>query len=228
MSTKPPFIIPDEGFEFELDHFSVPEHYAPDLKAIMIPHGMIMDRIEKLAVDILQAYRFREEPNVRVHMLCVLKGGHQFFSDLCNALKVLTLTHLKDPPLTFDFIRVKSYAGTESSGDAKIESIGVNLKSLEGRHVLLCEDIVDTGHTMSMLVPYLQQYSPKSVRVATLLQKRTPKSCGFKADFTGFEIPDKFVVGYCLDYNEVFRDMAHICIMNPSGIARHAKANPVS
>ena len=78
--------------------------------------------------------------------------------------------------------------------------------------MLLCEDIIDTGHTMSMLVTYLQQFNPASVRVATLLTKRTPKSVGFKADYTGFEIPDKFVVGYCLDYNEVFRDMAHICI----------------
>ena len=210
------------GFEFDLNHFSVPEHYAPDLKAIMIPHGMIMDRIEKMAVDALKAYQFREA-STRVHMLCVLKGGHQFFSDLCNALKALTLTGVSEPPLTFDFIRVKSYAGTESTGNAKIESIGVDLKSLEGRHVLLCEDIIDTGHTMSMLVPYLQQFNPASVRVATLLTKRTPKSVGFKADYTGFEIPDKFVVGYCLDYNEVFRDMAHICIMNPSGIQRHAK-----
>ena len=75
---------------------------------------------------------------------------------------------------------------------------------------------------MSLLVPFLEQYSPATVRVATLLQKRTPKSVGFVADYTGFSIPDKFVVGYCLDYNEVYRDMEHICVMNPSGIQRHA------
>ena len=75
---------------------------------------------------------------------------------------------------------------------------------------------------MLQLVPYLQQYGPKTVRVATLLEKRTPKSKGFKADYIGFSIPDKFVVGYCLDYNEVFRDMAHICIMDAAGIKRHA------
>ena len=221
----------------------------------MIPHGLIIDRIQKLAVDIINAYDLRES-GIRITMLCILKGGHQFFSDLCNVLKQLTLTKCKQPPLTFDFIRVKSYAGTESSGaeNTKIESIGVDLKALAGRHVLLVEDIIDTGNTMSMLVPYLKSFGPTTVRVATLLQKRTPKSCGFMGDFVGFTIPDKvrvalrpgspaprgshrtdqtscpraaalqFVVGYCLDYNEVFRDMAHICIMNPSGIKRHANA----
>jgi hypoxanthine phosphoribosyltransferase len=104
----------------------------------------------------------------------------------------------------------------------RIESIGVDLKSLEGRHVLLCEDIVDTGKTMAKLVPHLEAFGPKSVRVAALLQKRTPKSSGFQPDYVGFSIPNKFVVGYCLDYNEVYRDMAHICIMNDSGIAKHA------
>lgn len=109
----------------------------------------------------------------------------------------------------------------------RIESIGVDLKSLEGRHVLLVEDIIDTGTTMSKLVPHLQSFGPATVRVASLLQKRTPKSVGFVGDFVGFSIPNKFVVGYCLDYNEVYRDMAHICIMNERGIARHAdKAKP--
>lgn len=219
-SGKPPFVVPDD-FSFDLDHFSVPEHYAADLKEIMLPHGIVMDRIEKIAVDILHAYQFRER-GTRVTMLCVLKGGHQFFSDLCNALKRLTLTSCSHPPLTFDFIRVKSYSNTESTGEVTIESVGVDLKALPGRHVLLVEDIIDTGHTMAKLVPYLQSFGPTTVRVATLLQKRTPKSNGFQPDFSGFSIPDKFVVGYCLDYNEVYRDMAHIAVMNGSGIAKHA------
>ena len=111
-NTLPPFHVSDD-FTFELTHFSVPEHYAPDLSSVMIPHGLIMDRIDKLAVDIVRAYRIREL-NTRLHMLCVLKGGHQFFADLCNALKRLTLVGVQEPPLTFDFIRVKSYQNTES------------------------------------------------------------------------------------------------------------------
>ena len=224
MPPLPPFAVGDDGsqdqMKFALEHFCIPDHYAPDLDSVMIPHGLIMDRIEKLALDMCRLYDFKG--GQRVHMLCVLKGGHQFFSDLCNALKRLTLRHCTNAPLTFDFIRVKSYKGTESTGDARVETIGLDLASLKGRHLLLCEDIIDTGGTMAKLVPHLQQYGPETVRVATLLQKRTPKSNNFVADFVGFTIPDKFVVGYCLDYNEVYRDMAHICVMNPSGIARHA------
>ena len=217
----PPFHVTDD-FAWNLEHFVIPEHYAPDLASVMISHGLIQDRIDRLANDICQAYDFHGS-RARLHMLCVLKGGHQFFSDLCNALKKLTLVGVKEPPLTFDFIRVKSYHNTESSGDITIETVGIDLPSLKGRNILLVEDIIDTGATMSKLVPYLQSYEPTSVRVATLLKKRTPKSNGFEADFTGFSIPDKFVVGYCLDYNEVYRDMEHICIMNESGIKRHAK-----
>ena len=153
-----------------------------------------MDRIDKLAVDIMDAYKIREM-GTRIHMLCVLKGGHQFFSDLCNALKRLTLVGVQDPPLTFDFIRVKSYQNTESSGDIKIDTVGIEPQELKGRHVLLVEDIIDTGGTMLELVPHLQGFGPASVRVATLLQKRTPKSKGFVPDYVGYSIPDKFVVG---------------------------------
>ena len=195
-SSKPCFVVPD-GFCWDLSLFSIPEHYAPDLASVMIPHGLVMDRINKIAVDLLHAYKFREA-GTRVHMLCVLKGGHQFFSDLCNALKLLTLTGCGEAPLTFDFIRVKSYTGTESNGaeGTKIETIGIDLKKIAGRHILLCEDIIDTGNTMANLVPYLKTFGPKTVRVATLLQKRTPKSNGFAPDYVGFSIPDEFVVGY--------------------------------
>jgi len=177
-----------------------------------------------MAVDLCRDFGFNNGSGERLHMMCVLKGGHQFFSDLADALKKLTLRGCTAPPLTFDFIRVKSYAGTESTGDIQIESLGVNLSEMKGRHILLCEDIIDTGSTMLKLVPYLQSFGAASVKVATLLTKRTPKSKGFVADYTGFSIPDHFVVGYCLDYNEVFRDMAHICVMAKAGIARHAVA----
>ena len=128
-------------------------------------------------------------------------------------------------PFTFDFIRVKSYKGTESTG--KVEISGADLKKFEGKHLLLVEDIIiDTGTTMSQLVPALEAHQPASLKVATgsLLEKRrTDQSNGFKADYVGFSIPDKFVVGYCLDYNEIFRDLDHICIINDTGISEFAQ-----
>jgi len=102
-------------------------------------------------------------------------------------------------------------------------------ESLNGRHVVLCEDIVDSGLTMRSLIPHiLERAEPKTLEVACLLEKRSERSTGFKADYVGFSIPDKFVVGYCLDYNEAFRDMEHICVINEAGIAQFAASDDKS
>jgi len=92
------------------------------------------------------------------------------------------------------------------------------MRTIAGRDIVVVEDIVDTGLTMTKLLPVLKDAGATSVRVCTLLEKRTPRSCGFKADFIGFSVPDSFVVGYNLDYNEAFRDLAHICVINKAGI----------
>lgn len=92
------------------------------------------------------------------------------------------------------------------------------MKTVVGRDLILAEDIIDTGLTMSQLIPQLLAAGAASVRVASLLEKRTPRACGFKADFVGFSVPDAFVVGYNLDYNEAFREMPHICVINKEGI----------
>lgn len=84
--------------------------------------------------------------------------------------------------------------------------------------MVFLEDIIDTGLTMSKLIPMITEAGAKSVRVASLLEKRTHRSCGYKADFVGFSVPDHFVIGYCLDYNEAFRELNHICIINKKGI----------
>lgn len=123
-------------------------------------------------------------------------------------------------PFTFDFIRAKSYEGTQSSGEVKIS--GASPEDFTGRHIILVEDIVDTGATMHKLVPQIKGYGAKSVAVATLLTKRNPAAVEFKADYVGFDVPDKFVVGYNLDYNEAFREMEHICVINEAGIAQFA------
>jgi len=124
-------------------------------------------------------------------------------------------------PYTFDFIRVQSYEGTESTG--KVQITGCDVSKLTGKHVLFVEDIIDTGLTMTSLLKYLKDsVKPASVRVASLVEKRTHRSCGFKADYVGFSIPDAFVVGYCLDFNEVFRDLKHLAIINEDGF-KHFK-----
>ena len=95
---------------------------------------------------------------------------------------------------------------------------GIDLKTLKGRDLIIVEDIIDTGITMKALIPHLQACEPRSVRVSSLLEKRTTRSNGFKGDYVGFSVPDAFVVGYNMDYNEGFRDMPHLCVINGEGI----------
>lgn len=122
-------------------------------------------------------------------------------------------------PVRFDFVRLKSYEGTESTGHIRI--IGGDLEALRDRNVLIVEDIVDTGATMVKLLSELEQYSPASVKVASLLVKQTTRSNGYTPDFIGFSIDDAFVVGYGLDYNEHFRDLQHIAVISSAGIEKY-------
>ncbi|XP_048652530.1 hypoxanthine-guanine phosphoribosyltransferase isoform X2 [Marmota marmota marmota] len=102
--------------------------------------------------------------------------------------------------------RSPSVVNDQSTGDIKVIG-GDDLSTLTGKNVLIVEDIIDTGKTMQTLLSLVKQYNPKMVKVASLLVKRTSRSVGYRPDFVGFEIPDKFVVGYALDYNEYFRDL---------------------
>ena len=108
-----------------------------------------------------------------------------------------------------------------SSGE--IQVIGMDdLSILKGKNVLIVEDIIDTGRTMQRLLATLEKFQPKSITVACLLRKRTHLSDGYAPHHVGFEIPDKFVVGYALDYNEYFRDLAHICEINEHGKEKYS------
>jgi hypoxanthine phosphoribosyltransferase len=98
----------------------------------------------------------------------------------------------------------------------------MDVTALQGQHVLIVEDIIDTGLTMTKLIAKLERdIHPASVRVAALLEKRTHLSNGFKGDYVAFSVPDKFIVGYGLDYNEVFRDLGHIAVISQAGIEKY-------
>lgn len=147
-------------------------------------------------------------------------GGSTFFHDLCKAItRFHECSGQHYLPYVFDFIRVSSYSGTASTGEVRIT--GCDLEKLKGKHVLFIEDIIDTGLTMTKIFEYMKaQIVPASINVATLCEKRTPHSCGFKAKYVGFSIPDKFIVGYCMDYNEVYRDLNHIAVIGGLGIEK--------
>uniref|UniRef100_A0A3P8RCD3 Hypoxanthine phosphoribosyltransferase n=1 Tax=Astatotilapia calliptera TaxID=8154 RepID=A0A3P8RCD3_ASTCA len=217
--------IADDEKGHDLDLFCVPRHYENDLDKVIIPHGLIMDRTERLARDII-----RDMGGHHIVALCVLKGGYKFFADLLDYIKSLNQNSDKSVPLTVDFIRVKSYCNDKSTNNVKVIG-GDELSNLAGKNVLIVEDIVETGRTMETLLSLLSECNPKMVKVVSLLVKRTPRSSGYRPDclswvislrsslkdscyYIGFEVPDAFLVGYALDYNEYFRDLSHICILN--------------
>lgn len=145
----------------------------------------------------------RDYEGEEVHMICILKGGVYFMTELSKRVTV---------PVSMDFMAVSSYgAGTESTGRVKI------IKDLddpvEGKNVLIVEDIVDTGRTLTNLKALLKQRNPKSIKICTLLDKPDRRVVKMKADYTCFEIPNEFVVGYGLDYAQKYRNLPYIGIV---------------
>ncbi|XP_066537805.1 phosphoribosyltransferase domain-containing protein 1b [Hoplias malabaricus] len=204
-------VIPDDWPGYPLELFTYPEHYARDLDSVYVPHGVIMDRTERLARNIMDDLGDRD-----IVVLCVLKGGYQFCADLVEHIKVLSRNSSRSLLMRVDFIRLKSYLNDQSTEDLQIlgaESLSV----LSGKNVLIVEAIVDTGKTMKTLLSHVRVFRPNMIRVAGLLVKRLPNASGCLPDYVGFEIPNRFVVGYALDYNEYFRDLNHICVISESG-----------
>lgn len=138
-----------------------------------------------------------------VYLLCILKGGVFFTTELAKHITV---------PVNIDFMSVSSYGGeTTSSGIVRIVK---DLDTpIEGKNVLIAEDIIDTGRTLAYLMEHLRQRKPKSLKLCTLLDKPDRRVSDVKVDYTGFEIPDEFVVGYGLDYDQRYRNLPYVGVI---------------
>lgn len=168
--------------------------------SVMIPEENISARIREIGQQITRDYEGRE-----VHLVCVLRGGCFFMCELAKRI---------DVPVTLDFMSVSSYGmGTQSSGVVKI--VKDLDDSVEGRHVIVIEDIVDSGRTLSYLLEMLKERGAKSVKLCTLLDKPSRRTVDVNVDYTGFEIPDEFVVGYGLDYAQKYRNLPYIGVVHP-------------
>jgi hypoxanthine phosphoribosyltransferase len=167
---------------------------------VLLRDDAIQSRVTELAAEIERDYPEGEE----IHLVCVLKGGFVFMSDLIRAMT---------PRVTVDFIAVSSYAkSTKSSGEVRLLK---DLDSgLEGRHVIIVEDIVDTGLTLTYLQDILRARSPKSLRTACLLSKPSRRQVEVTVEYIGFTIEDRFVVGYGLDYAEKYRNLSYIAVLD--------------
>ena len=166
---------------------------------VLITAEQIRARVQEMGAEI-----DRDHPHGPVYLVGILKGACIFLADLARAMKT---------PARLEFVGISSYGkGKTSSGEVRLtKDLDV---SVEGFDVVVVEDILDSGVTLSYLVQVFQQRRPKSLRIATLLDKPDRRQRPVKVDYAGFHIPDEFVVGYGLDYAEDYRNLPDICVLS--------------
>ena len=179
---------------------STPSMLENDIQEILFSEDQLKARVREIAQEIQRDYAGKE-----IMLISVLRGSFIFMADLCRAL---------DLPCTLDFMSVSSYGkGTTSSGQVQITK---DLsEDISGRHIIVVEDILDSGNTLSYLLKILQHRHPASVRLCTLLDKPERRVKPVGVHYCGFTIPDAFVVGYGLDYAEKYRNLPYIGILKP-------------
>ncbi|MCR5007078.1 MAG: hypoxanthine phosphoribosyltransferase [Oribacterium sp.] len=166
---------------------------------VLIPEDEIQNKIIEVADKISEAYKGES-----LHLICILKGGAMFMCELAK--------RIHDVNISFDFMSVSSYgSGTTTSGIVKI--VKDLDEPLEGKHVLIVEDIIDTGHTLNHLSKLLLSRGPKSIEICTLLNKPSRREKEVPVKYSCFEIPDEFVVGYGLDYDQKYRNLPYIGVV---------------
>ncbi len=171
-----------------------------DIQEILFSEEQLKSRVAEISREIERDYQGKE-----VMLISVLRGSFIFMADLCRAI---------DLPCTLDFMSVSSYgSGTTSSGQVQITK---DLsEDITGRHIIVVEDILDSGNTLSYLLKILEHRHPASIRLCTLLDKPDRRVKPVEVHYSGFTIPDAFVVGYGLDYAEKYRNLPYIGILKP-------------
>ena len=165
---------------------------------VLLSEKEVDDRIQAIGDQISRDYAGKQ-----VHLVCVLKGGSFFMCELAKRISV---------PVSLDFMSVSSYGSdTKSSGVVKI--VKDLDESIKDKDVIVVEDIVDSGRTLSYLLEMLKDRGPKSLRLCTLLDKPDRRVVNVDVDYTGFQIPDRFVVGYGLDYDQKYRNLPYIGVV---------------
>lgn len=172
-----------------------------DIAKVLIDEETLAARVRDLAGEIENAYSDRDD----LLLICVLKGGFMFLADLSRALT---------RPHGIDFMGISSYGrGITSSGAVQII---MDLKApIDGRHVLIVEDIIDSGRTLEYMRRTLLARAPASLSICSLLNKPARREVDVPVDFIGFDIPDEFVVGYGLDFDELYRNLPYIAVLKP-------------
>jgi hypoxanthine phosphoribosyltransferase len=178
------------------------QRYLEFLDEILIPEEKLQERIAELGVEISRDYAGKQP-----HMICILRGGVVFLADLIRHLTV---------PNSIDFMAVSSYGVGARKTTGKVRITLDLQQDIFDRDVLLVEDIVDSGFTIATVIEFLQTRHPRSLHVCTLLDKAERREIQVPIDYCGFVIPDKFVFGYGLDLDELYRNLPFIGTVNPA------------
>ena len=173
-----------------------------DIERVLVSEEELSEIVKKLGAQITEDYRDKN-----LVLVSVLKGSVVFMADLMREIKV---------PCTIDFMSVSSYgSGTKTSGVVKIIK-DLDTDVVEGADLLIVEDILDSGVTLEYLIKVLSARNPKSVKICTLLDKPERRKANVRADYAGTQVPDAFVVGYGLDFNEKYRNLPYIGALKPA------------
>jgi hypoxanthine phosphoribosyltransferase len=178
-----------------------PADLVLDVAEILLPEDAIQAKVTELGARISADYAGSE-----LTLVSVLKGSLPFMADLMRAISI---------PVQIDLMEVSSYGGTATESSGLVRILKDLSSSIDGRHVLIVEDIIDTGLTLNYLVRYLKGKNPASLRICTLLDKPARRLVEIPIDYLGFQIPDQFVIGYGLDYGERYRNLRFVGVLRP-------------
>jgi hypoxanthine phosphoribosyltransferase len=184
----------------DVDQFDLSESYRSDLDGVLIPANEIQERVARIARDVSADYHGNED----FYPLCILKGAMRFFVDLNRGLEL-------EVPYREGIVHTTRYHGGVASDTTQVTFF--HEEAIAGKDVLLVEDIVDEGHTLATLVDRIEEYDPRSVEIAVVFDKVENRQVDVDVAYTGFVIPDDFVVGYGLDYDEKYRDLRHLGVV---------------
>ncbi|HIW09428.1 MAG TPA: hypoxanthine phosphoribosyltransferase [Candidatus Faecalibacterium intestinigallinarum] len=172
-----------------------------DIQTVLVTEEQLRAKVAELGAQVSRDYAGRD-----LLLVSILKGAVVFMADLMRAVTI---------PCSIDFMVVSSYGGTNTESTGLVKIVKDLDADLSGRDVLIVEDVLDTGVTLSNLVPMLKMRHPNSVRICAILDKPARRKTDIRADYIGFEVPDAFVVGYGLDYDEKYRNLPFVGVLKP-------------
>ncbi|HIV51465.1 MAG TPA: hypoxanthine phosphoribosyltransferase [Candidatus Faecalibacterium intestinipullorum] len=172
-----------------------------DIKNVLVTEEELKAKVADLGAQISRDYAGKN-----LLLVSILKGAVVFMADLMRAVTI---------PCSIDFMVVSSYGGTNTQTTGLVKIVKDLDADLTGKDVLIVEDILDTGVTLSNLVPMLKMRNPSSVKICAILDKPTRRKADIQPDYEGFQVPDEFVVGYGLDYNEKYRNLPYVGVLKP-------------